>query len=123
MSVIIYTRTSTKDQTLGHEAQINKCLEWANDRSLSVSGIYSDTTSGTKRGIERSGFQSALNVLKAGDTLVTWKRDRLGRNSDDIGVSLYFIESKGASFISIDDRAGNSASDRLFNGMKSRIAE
>ena len=40
--------------------------------------IFTDTMTGTS--VDRPGLSKALAALKAGDTLIVWKLDRLGRS-------------------------------------------
>ena len=102
MSVIIYTRTSTKGQTAGHDAQRDECTEWAQSQGLDVKGVYSDTISGATELADRDGFTLALSNLEKGDVLVTWSRDRLGRTVLINAVGQNLINAKGASYHSLD---------------------
>jgi hypothetical protein len=69
--LIGYARVSTADQK----------LDLQND-ALAKAGcerIFTDTAGGA--GAERTGLAQALGFARKGDTLVVWKRDRLGRPS------------------------------------------
>ena len=68
--LIGYARVSTTDQNLA--LQID-ALEKAGCEK-----IYQDELSGTKD--NRPGLLKALEHLRADDTLVVWKLDRLGRS-------------------------------------------
>lgn len=70
-----YARVSTK----GQERDGNS-LE-AQERELRAAGcekIYTDVFTGTK--LDRPEFQKLMDTIKAGDTLVVTKMDRLGRS-------------------------------------------
>src|SRR5260221_9411064 len=67
--LIGYARVSTQDQTLDLQTD-----------ALTRAGcekIFTDMTSGAKA--ERPGLQEAMHHLRADDTLVVWRLDRLGR--------------------------------------------
>ena len=69
-TLIGYARVSTGEQNLDLQLDaLNKA---------GCSKIFTDELSGTKT--ERPGLTEALNYLRAGDTLVVWKLDRLGRS-------------------------------------------
>lgn len=67
--LIGYARVSTTDQSLGLQQD-----------ALAKSGCekqFTDIGSGAKA--ERKGLTEALEFARAGDTLVVWRLDRLGR--------------------------------------------
>jgi DNA invertase Pin-like site-specific DNA recombinase len=66
--LIGYARLSTHDQTLNLQRD---ALEKAGCKKL-----FTGTASGAKA--ERKGLEQALSFLRAGDTLVVWRLDRLG---------------------------------------------
>src|SRR5258707_5106205 len=67
--LIGYARVSTQDQTL--DLQTDALTQTGCEK------IFTDTMSGAKA--ERPGLQEAMHHLRAGDTLVVWRLDRLGR--------------------------------------------
>ena len=74
MALIGYARVSTDDQHLHLQQDALKtagCLK-----------IFTDTASGAKS--ERPGLAEALNYVRAGDTLIVWRLDRLGRSLKDL---------------------------------------
>lgn len=85
-----YARVSTEDQSL--DAQID-ALKHCTDI------CFQEKMSATK---ERPELQRALNRLKAGDTLVVVKLDRLGRSVKDLISIVEKIKAKGAHFKSLD---------------------
>jgi DNA invertase Pin-like site-specific DNA recombinase len=74
LSLIGYMRVSKADGS--------QTLDLQHD-ALDAAGVpernrYSDTASGKRD--DRPGLDACLKALRAGDTLVVWKLDRLGRN-------------------------------------------
>lgn len=65
-----YARVSTLDQDPDHQIEVL--------REVGCERIYTDHASGARRA--RVELQRALEEVKAGDTLVVWKFDRLGRS-------------------------------------------
>jgi DNA invertase Pin-like site-specific DNA recombinase len=68
--LIGYARVSTHDQTLNLQQD-----------ALTKAGcnkIFTDTASGALT--ERKGLEEALAYVRAGDSLVVWRLDRLGRS-------------------------------------------
>jgi DNA invertase Pin-like site-specific DNA recombinase len=69
-----YARVSKADGSQSLDLQRDALLEAA----VSNTHIYEDLSSGKKD--ERPGLDACLKALRAGDTLVVWKLDRLGRS-------------------------------------------
>lgn len=69
--IVGYARVSTRDQDCGlQRAAILK-------EGVAPENIYEDTVSGASE--ERPGFDKLMRELRAGETLVIWKLDRLSR--------------------------------------------
>ncbi|WP_077738362.1 recombinase family protein [Escherichia coli] len=68
--LIGYVRVSTNDQNTDLQRNALNCV--------GCELIFEDKISGTKS--ERPGLKKLLRTLSAGDTLVVWKLDRLGRS-------------------------------------------
>ena len=71
--LIGYARVSTDDQALDPQRDAL--------RAEGCERIFEDTAGGAG---ERPGLRDALSQLRAGDTLVVWRLDRLGRSLKDL---------------------------------------
>jgi DNA invertase Pin-like site-specific DNA recombinase len=91
--LIGYARISTHDQTL--TLQKDALEKEGCDR------IFTDTVSGTKA--ERKGLTEALSHLRAGDTLVVWRLDRLGRSLRHLIDTVTSLHEKGIGFKSLQE--------------------
>ena len=88
-----YARTSTEDQNLA--LQID---------ALTAAGcekIYREQKSGASRA--RPQLTRLLNALNAGDELIVWKLDRLGRSVSHLVLIVDRIREAGAGFRSITE--------------------
>jgi DNA invertase Pin-like site-specific DNA recombinase len=95
-----YARISTTDQTLDlqHDALTN----------AGCTKIYTDTASGAQT--ERKGLQEAISYVRAGDTLVVWKLDRLGRSLKDLITRIKELEIRKIGFKSITENIDTTTS-------------
>src|SRR5512142_760064 len=88
-----YARISTADQTINLQKD---ALQQAG-----CSRIFTDTASGAKA--ERKGLDEALDYVRAGDTLVVWRLDRLGRSLRHLIETITGLASRGIGFKSITE--------------------
>ena len=89
-----YARVSTDEQNLGLQRDALEaagCAVIYQDEG--ISGIV----------IERDGLSQALAALGAGDTLVVWKFDRLGRSLGFLCKLVERLGKQGARFQSLTD--------------------
>ena len=91
--LIGYARVSTSDQTLDLQKD---ALEKAG-----CSKIFTDTASGAKT--ERTGLDEALNYVRASDTLVVWRLDRLGRSLKHLIETITDLNDRKIGFKSITE--------------------
>ena len=68
--LIGYARVSTHEQSLALQQDALEKAGWAR--------TFTDIASGTTA--ERDGLSAAFDYVRAGDTLVVWHLDRLGRS-------------------------------------------
>jgi len=99
MRAYIYTRQSTEDQDTTEASQAQDCRQWAEARGYEIAGIYHDEISGSVPAIERDSFSSLLREITAGDTIISKRRDRLGRDVVDNAQAEREISRLGARFI------------------------
>lgn len=100
-----YARVSTRDQNLD--------LQLASLRGAGCDRIFEDRLSGTKAG--RPGLAKALEALREGDTLIVWRRDRLGRSVKDLLDFAAGLNERGIGFVSLADSIDTTtASGRFF---------
>ncbi len=88
-----YARVSTGEQTL--DLQRDALTAAGCDR------ICTDTASGARA--ERPGLTGALDHLRAGDTLVVWRLDRLGRSLRHLIETITALEQRGIGFKSLTE--------------------
>jgi len=99
MAMIGYARTSTKDQ--------NPDLQRTALERAGVQRIYEDLgVSGTLA--SRPEFGRAIDRLEAGDTLVVWKFDRIGRNTKNVLEVVELVSARGANFRSLTEQIDTS---------------
>lgn len=93
-----YARVSTFDQHL--DLQLNAL------RNAGCEIIYQEKVSGA--GINRPELQVMLQQLRAGDEVVVWKLDRLGRSLSHLIELVTKFSEKAVSFTSIHDKIDTS---------------
>jgi DNA invertase Pin-like site-specific DNA recombinase len=98
--LIGYARVSTLDQTLALQQD-----------ALSAAGceqLYTDTVSGSVT--ERPGLTQALTHLRAGDTLVVWRLDRLGRSLAHLIETVSTLVQRDVGFRSLQEQIDTTTS-------------
>lgn len=94
MTLIGYARVSTLDQ--------DPALQLDALRMAGVLRVFEDRgVSGTRA--ERPGLAEALAYLRAGDTFVVWKLDRLGRSMTHLLGTVAELEGRGVGFRSLTE--------------------
>ena len=95
-----YARVSTDDQDLSLQRD-----------ALNAAGcdrIFTDTMSGAKA--ERPGLREALDHCRAGDTLVVWRLDRLGRSLTNLIELMTTLDDKEIGFKSLTEQIDTTTS-------------
>jgi DNA invertase Pin-like site-specific DNA recombinase len=95
-----YARVSTTDQTLA--------LQQDTLQQAGCTKIFTDTASGAQT--ERKGLAEALSYVRAGDTLVVWKLDRLGRSLKDLITRITELETRKIGFKSLTEQIDTTTS-------------
>src|SRR5260221_385804 len=98
--LIGYARVSTQDQTLDLQTD-----------ALTRAGcekLFTDTMSGAKA--ERPGLQDAMHHLRAGDTLVVWRLDRLGRTLKHLIATVTELSDQTTGFMSLQEHIDTATS-------------
>jgi DNA invertase Pin-like site-specific DNA recombinase len=112
--LIGYARVSTDDQNLD--------LQRDALRTAGCEKVYEDRISGAKA--ERPGLALALEVARAGDTLIVWRLDRLGRSLHDLILLARKLEEAGIGLMSVQEKIDTSSSGgRLIFHMFGALAE
>lgn len=95
-----YARISTQDQSVNLQRD-----------ALTAAGcekIFEDVASGAKS--ERAGLAEAVEFARAGDTLVVWKLDRLGRSLKHLIETVNQLHEKGVGFASLQENIDTTTS-------------
>lgn len=88
-----YARVSTGDQSLALQLDALK--------KAGCERVFTDKLGGTHA--ERPGLHEALSHVRAGDALVVWKLDRLGRSVKSLVDLVNNFEARGVHFKSLTD--------------------
>lgn len=112
--LIGYARVSTQDQNLALQCE-----------ALTKAGcikLFEDKVSGTRS--SRPGLDKMLDILRAGDTLVVWKLDRLGRSVKQLVDLVSALHKQDVHFKSLTDAIDTSTpSGRFFFHVMASLAE
>lgn len=99
--LIGYARVSTTDQNLDLQ------MDALRKEGVSARRVFTDKASGGP-GVARPGFAAAMKACRAGDTLVVWKLDRLGRSLIEVLEVCQRLEKRGAGLHVITDKIDTS---------------
>lgn len=102
-----YARVSTDDQNLDLQRDALKKAE--------CSLFYEETASG--KAADRLELEQCRKALRAGDTLVVWRLDRLGRSLPDLVKIVAELERDGIGFESLTEKieTGSAAGKLIFH--------
>jgi DNA invertase Pin-like site-specific DNA recombinase len=102
-----YARVSTLDQSLNLQTDALK--------AAGCEKIYEEKASGAKT--NREQLTLLLDTLRAGDTLVVWKLDRMGRSLSHLIAICNDLKDKGVTFISLTEsiNTGTNSGQLIFN--------
>jgi DNA invertase Pin-like site-specific DNA recombinase len=95
-----YARVSTHEQTLA--LQQDALVQ------VGCGRVFTDTASGAAA--ERPGLARALEHLRAGDTLVVWKLDRLGRSLPHLIETIARLQEREIGFKSLTEQIDTTTS-------------
>ena len=95
-----YARVSKNDQNL--DLQIDALNVYGVDE------IYEEKVTGTRQNHQQ--LTELLGTLRAGDTLVIWRLDRLGRTVKQFFALIKDFEQKGIRFVSLQEKFDTSTS-------------
>jgi len=116
-----YARVSTADGRQATDLQRDALIR----AGVAAAAIYEDRSSGRRE--DRPGLASCLRALRAGDTLIVWKLDRLGR---DLAHLVALVRDLEARDIGLKVLAGQGAeidtttpAGRLVFGIFAALAE
>jgi DNA invertase Pin-like site-specific DNA recombinase len=110
-----YARVSTSDQNLG--LQLDALQRASCDQIFREEGVSGSV-------VTRPALEAALVALQAGDVLVVWKLDRLGRSLAHLISIVSDLGARGIGFMSLSEAIDtNCASGRLLFHVMGALAE
>lgn len=98
--IIGYARVSTIEQSLDLQVDALK--------KAGCGKVYEDVASGAQA--SRPGLAEAMQYLRAGDTLVVWRLDRVGRSLSHLIESIRDLSERGIGFWSLQERIDTTTS-------------
>jgi DNA invertase Pin-like site-specific DNA recombinase len=115
MATYFYARCSTKKQDPKSQ------VEAARQRGIPTKNIVVETASGAKN--DRPELAKLLARLETGDTLVTFKLDRLARSLHHLLTVLKDLDSRGIAFETLDGLSTKGSHGRLVIGVMGSVAQ
>jgi DNA invertase Pin-like site-specific DNA recombinase len=98
--LIGYARVSTDEQNL--DLQRDALLK----AEVAAKDIFTDKVTGTQS--DRPGLTQALSHLRADDTLIVWRLDRLGRSLKHLIETVTVLKEQGVAFKSLTENIDTS---------------
>jgi len=109
-----YARASTQDQSLA--------LQLDALQGAGYLRIFQEEARGSK--MERPELSKLLDILRAGDTLIIWKLDRLDRSLNHLIELVTWLETNQIGLVSLNDPVDTTtAQDRLVFRIFASLAE
>ncbi|TFH54452.1 recombinase family protein [Glutamicibacter arilaitensis] len=113
-----YTRVSTSSQDAALQ------LDALVASGVQKRDVFADVTSGSRSAIDRPGMKKLLDYAEAGDTVVVWRVDRLGRSLIDVSNTVNLLRERGINVRSISDGIDPATSTgRMMLNMLASLAE
>ena len=115
--VLGYARVSTTEQDLTLQTDA------LTQHGCTKNHIFIDTASGARS--KRPGLEACLDALQAGDVLLVWRLDRLGRSMPHLVTLIAQLKERGIGFRSLCDGAidTTTASGELIFNIFSALAQ
>lgn len=98
--LIGYARVSTTEQNLDLQRDALR------KAGVAAKDIYTDKVTGATA--ERPGLQAALSHLRAGDTFIVWRLDRLGRSLKHLIETVTALKEQDVAFKSLTENIDTS---------------
>src|SRR5215510_14816119 len=98
--LIGYARVSTDEQNLDLQRDALR------NAGVAAKDIYTDKVSGIQS--DRPGLEAALSHLRADDTLIVWRLDRLGRSLQHLIATVTSLKDQGVAFKSLTENIDTS---------------
>ena len=108
-----YARVSTADQTLA--------LQQDALQQAGCERVFTDTASGARA--DRPGLEAAIAFARAGDTLVVWKLDRLGRSLPHLVQTVTQFQERGIGSRSLTEQLDTTSGGKLIFHVFAALAE
>jgi len=118
MTLLGYTRVSTtqQDASLQRDALLRA--------GVAPEHIYDDVITGASGAAGRPGWAKLTAYARQGDTIVTWRIDRLGRSMIDVMQTVAGLHARGVGVLSVSDGIDPSTpTGRLMLGLLASMAE
>ncbi|NHB89029.1 recombinase family protein [Photorhabdus tasmaniensis] len=116
-----YTRVSKSDGSQVQDLQLDALLA----AGVNKENIYQDEISGTSD--KRPGLDACLKALRAGDVLMVWKLDRLGRSLKHLVNTIHDLADRKIGFKVLTGQGAEidttTASGKLVFGIFAALAE